>query len=58
MFAVDHTRVVLNDGDQNELGSDYINANIIMVVSAIMVNTLHPQDTHTHTPILCMIICR
>lgn len=31
VFAVDHTRVVLNDGDPNEPGSDYINANIIMV---------------------------
>lgn len=31
VFAVDHTRVVLHDGDPNEPVSDYINANIIMV---------------------------
>jgi len=29
--------VVLNDGDDTEAGSDYINANIIMVVTDIMV---------------------
>ena len=29
--SVDHTRVVLHDGDPNEPVSDYINANIIMV---------------------------
>lgn len=46
LFSVDHTRVVLNDGDPNEPGSDYINANIIMVVSAAMVNSLLPQRTH------------
>lgn len=33
LFLVDHTRVVLNDGDTNEPGSDYINANIIMVIT-------------------------
>lgn len=33
LFLVDHTRVVLNDGDMNEPGSDYINANIIMVIT-------------------------
>uniref|UniRef100_A0A3P9IWC7 protein-tyrosine-phosphatase n=1 Tax=Oryzias latipes TaxID=8090 RepID=A0A3P9IWC7_ORYLA len=31
ILPFDHTRVVLNDGDPNEPGSDYINANIIMV---------------------------
>ncbi|XP_053196600.1 tyrosine-protein phosphatase non-receptor type 11 [Scomber japonicus] len=36
ILPFDHTRVCLNDGDLNEPGSDYINANIIMVVSAIM----------------------
>lgn len=36
-FPVDHTRVVLNDRDPNEPGSDYINANIIMVNSAATV---------------------
>uniref|UniRef100_A0A8C5DZA5 protein-tyrosine-phosphatase n=1 Tax=Gouania willdenowi TaxID=441366 RepID=A0A8C5DZA5_GOUWI len=30
ILPFDHTRVVLNDGDPNESGSDYINANIIM----------------------------
>uniref|UniRef100_A0AAQ5Z829 protein-tyrosine-phosphatase n=1 Tax=Amphiprion ocellaris TaxID=80972 RepID=A0AAQ5Z829_AMPOC len=30
ILPFDHTRVVLNDGDPNEPGSDYINANIIM----------------------------
>lgn len=35
-FLVDHTRVVLNDGDPNEPGSDYINANIIMVLPAVI----------------------
>lgn len=30
-LPVDHTRVVLHDGDPNEPVSDYINANIIMV---------------------------
>uniref|UniRef100_A0AAR2KGI0 protein-tyrosine-phosphatase n=1 Tax=Pygocentrus nattereri TaxID=42514 RepID=A0AAR2KGI0_PYGNA len=30
ILPFDHTRVVLNDGDTNEPGSDYINANIIM----------------------------
>lgn len=58
LFAVDHTRVVLNDRDPNEPGSDYINANIIMVVSAVMVNSLHPQGythmrKHMHTHIMC-----
>lgn len=58
LFPVDHTRVVLNDRDPNEPGSDYINANIIMVVSAVMVNSLHPQGhSHTHTSfVLCLII--
>ena len=42
--------MVLNDRDPNEPGSDYINANIIMVVSAVMVNSRHPQGyTHMHT---------
>ncbi|TKS84973.1 Tyrosine-protein phosphatase non-receptor type 11 [Collichthys lucidus] len=36
ILPFDHTRVVLNDRDPNEPGSDYINANIIMVVSAVM----------------------
>ncbi|KAG7233491.1 hypothetical protein INR49_006950 [Caranx melampygus] len=36
ILPFDHTRVVLNDGDLNEPGSDYINANIIMVVSTVM----------------------
>ena len=31
LLPVDHTRVVLHDGDPNEPVSDYINANIIMV---------------------------
>uniref|UniRef100_H3ABY9 protein-tyrosine-phosphatase n=1 Tax=Latimeria chalumnae TaxID=7897 RepID=H3ABY9_LATCH len=31
METVDHTRVILHDGDPNEPVSDYINANIIMV---------------------------
>lgn len=34
---VDHSRVVLNDGDGSEAGSDYINANLIMVVTDVMV---------------------
>ena len=50
---VDHSRVELKDGDANDPGSDYINANIITVVNETMVNSLHPQhthtDTHTHT---------
>lgn len=33
-LPVDHTRVVLHDGDPNEPVSDYINANIIMVIFA------------------------
>uniref|UniRef100_A0A8C9TMG1 protein-tyrosine-phosphatase n=1 Tax=Scleropages formosus TaxID=113540 RepID=A0A8C9TMG1_SCLFO len=33
ILPFDHTRVVLRDGDPNEPGSDYINANIIMVVT-------------------------
>lgn len=61
LFAVDHTRVVLNDRDPNEPGSDYINANIIMVVSAVMVNSLHPQGythmrKHMHTHIMCWYV--
>ncbi|KAG7280119.1 hypothetical protein CRUP_003746 [Coryphaenoides rupestris] len=36
ILPFDHTRVVLNDGDETEPGSDYINANIIMVVTDIM----------------------
>ncbi|KAK5852230.1 hypothetical protein PBY51_023716 [Eleginops maclovinus] len=36
ILPFDHTRVVLNDRDPSEPGSDYINANIIMVVSAVM----------------------
>ena len=31
MFSVDHTRVMLRDGDQDLVGSDYINANMITV---------------------------
>ena len=31
LITVDHTRVVLRDGDPSEAGMDYINANIIMV---------------------------
>lgn len=34
-LPVDHTRVVLHDGDPNEPVSDYINANIIMVNLAL-----------------------
>ena len=30
-IPVDHTRLVLRDGDENEPGSDYINANLITV---------------------------
>uniref|UniRef100_A0A8C7WBP8 protein-tyrosine-phosphatase n=1 Tax=Oncorhynchus mykiss TaxID=8022 RepID=A0A8C7WBP8_ONCMY len=30
ILPFDHTRVVLNDGDGSEAGSDYINANLIM----------------------------
>ncbi|XP_064833710.1 tyrosine-protein phosphatase non-receptor type 11 isoform X2 [Oncorhynchus masou masou] len=36
ILPFDHTRVVLNDGDGSEAGSDYINANLIMVVTDIM----------------------
>uniref|UniRef100_A0AAX7VBI4 Tyrosine-protein phosphatase non-receptor type n=1 Tax=Astatotilapia calliptera TaxID=8154 RepID=A0AAX7VBI4_ASTCA len=36
ILPFDHTRVVLKDGDPDEPGSDYINANIIMVVSTVM----------------------
>uniref|UniRef100_A0A671NGJ5 protein-tyrosine-phosphatase n=1 Tax=Sinocyclocheilus anshuiensis TaxID=1608454 RepID=A0A671NGJ5_9TELE len=32
ILPFDHTRVVLTDGDANEPGSDYINANTIMVI--------------------------
>ena len=31
MLTVDHTRVVLHDGDPNVVGSDYVNANYITV---------------------------
>lgn len=30
-FSVDHTRIILRDGDQSQIGSDYINANLITV---------------------------
>ncbi|XP_029564675.1 tyrosine-protein phosphatase non-receptor type 11 [Salmo trutta] len=36
ILPFDHTRVVLNDGDGSEAGSDYINANLIMVVTDVM----------------------
>lgn len=44
-FPVDHTRVVLND--PNEPGSDYINANIIMVNSAATVKEKLTPPTGT-----------
>ena len=31
LISVDHTRVVLKDGDPDQAGSDYINANLIEV---------------------------
>ncbi|KAA8584281.1 hypothetical protein FQN60_008066, partial [Etheostoma spectabile] len=36
ILPFDHTRVVLNDRDPNEPGSDYINANLIEVASAVV----------------------
>lgn len=30
-FSVDHTRIVLRDGDPQVIGSDYINGNLISV---------------------------
>lgn len=39
ILPVDHTRVVLHDGDPNEPVSDYINANIIMV--SMLLPTAH-----------------
>jgi len=32
-ITVDHTRIVLRDGDPQVIGSDYINANLITVSS-------------------------
>lgn len=46
-LPVDHTRVVLNDRDPNEPGSDYINANIIMVNSAATVREKLNVPTRT-----------
>uniref|UniRef100_A0A3Q0RH43 protein-tyrosine-phosphatase n=1 Tax=Amphilophus citrinellus TaxID=61819 RepID=A0A3Q0RH43_AMPCI len=43
ILPFDHTRVVLNDGDPDEAGSDYINANIIMVVSSVMKSYIATQ---------------
>jgi len=36
-LSVDHTRVVLKDGDPNVPGSDYINANYISVMLSLAV---------------------
>lgn len=49
VLTVDHTRVVLNDGDASEAGSDYINANIIMVVSAVSIESLYSPGLHIHS---------
>lgn len=34
--AVDHSRVILHDADPNDPGSDYINANYIVVHMSII----------------------
>ncbi|XP_075966843.1 tyrosine-protein phosphatase non-receptor type 11 isoform X3 [Anarhichas minor] len=46
ILPFDHTRVVLNDREPSEPGSDYINANIILVVSAV-VPELDPKVNST-----------
>lgn len=43
ILPVDHTRVVLHDGDPNEPVSDYINANIIMVSIILPTGALWAQ---------------
>lgn len=43
ILPVDHTRVVLHDGDPNEPVSDYINANIIMVSMLLSTGILLAQ---------------
>ena len=35
-ITVDHTRIVLRDGDPQVIGSDYINANLITVSSYVV----------------------
>ena len=47
VLPVDHTRVVLHDGDPNEPVSDYINANIIMVSILLPTGALLAQSMST-----------
>uniref|UniRef100_A0A8C7NDF0 protein-tyrosine-phosphatase n=1 Tax=Oncorhynchus mykiss TaxID=8022 RepID=A0A8C7NDF0_ONCMY len=49
ILPFDHTRVVLNDGDGSEAGSDYINANLIMVVTDIMKSYIATQGCLQNT---------
>ena len=45
-FPVDHTRVVLHEGDKDVLGSDYIIANLITVSrnTKCLIVVLHDGD--------------
>ncbi|GAB5579060.1 tyrosine-protein phosphatase non-receptor type 11 isoform X1 [Prionailurus iriomotensis] len=48
-YPVDHTRVVLHDGDPNEPVSDYINANIIMPEFETKCNNSKPKKSYIAT---------
>ncbi|KFO95814.1 Tyrosine-protein phosphatase non-receptor type 11, partial [Calypte anna] len=49
ILPVDHTRVVLHDGDPNEPVSDYINANIIMPEFETKCNNSKPKKSYIAT---------
>ncbi|MBN3283789.1 PTN11 phosphatase, partial [Polyodon spathula] len=49
ILPFDHTRVMLNDKEINELGSDYINANIIMPEVEVKCNNTKPKKSYIAT---------